>query len=280
MNNRLKNYGLLILVFVAWITLNYNPQPFFKLTSRHWGWIFSACAFILIIQLMRWRNPNDWKLRLGINFKRDDVLKFLSLTVLFLLPLYFLIDHLTLYSGYTFEVLIFHYKKYFGPDCAFHVVIGFYLYYLFQTLNEEMLIGAILLLGLERRFKNLDQNYINILVALTFSLMHQVLFQLSPGQPGILLKFTTMGSLFFVGILRNVLILKTRKIALSWAVHLSFNLIFYASAIVEPNTKIFASETERFNIVFGNYIFFFLAGIFAGASLIIAARNKRRPGLI
>ena len=85
----------------------------------------------------------------------------------------------------------------------------------YETFNEEIFIGALLLMGLERNFKKLDKNAIAITVALIFSLMHQALYKWSPVQPGLVLTTQTILTLFFVGILRNTLILKTRKIAYS-----------------------------------------------------------------
>jgi hypothetical protein len=75
-------------------------------------------------------------------------------------------------------------------------------------------------------------------------------------------------TLFFVGILRNVLILKTRKIAYSWAIHLSFNMIFFSGLFINQSTENFAGEPERFNIVFGNLTMVLTTGLLAFISLI------------
>jgi hypothetical protein len=98
--------------------------------------------------------------------------------------------------------------------------------------------------------------------------MHQALYYWSPVQPGILLSIQTILTLFFVGILRNALILKTRKIAYSWAIHLSFNMIFFSGFYINNTTEEFASEPERFNIVFGNLTMVLITGFCAISSLI------------
>jgi hypothetical protein len=130
-----------------------------------------------------------------------------------------------------------------------------------------MLIGVLLLLGIERKFKTLNKNAIAIFVALIFSLMHQALYKWSPVQSGELLTLTTITTLFFVGILRNSLILKTHNIALSWAIHLSFNLVFFSGFYINIVTQRFPSEPEVFNIVFGNQIMLIATGFLAFISI-------------
>ncbi len=268
MRKKAKRIGLLILAFVFCILLNYNPQLNFHPKYQHWGWNLSLLASILIILTIKLRDPNNWRQKLGIDFGKKDYLGFAITTVALLIISYYLVNYLATNINYSFRPQIFHYKDIIGSDFPFHPILGNYLYYLPETFNEEMLIGAILLMGLERRFKRLNKNIIAIIIALIFSLMHQSLYKYSPLQPGILLTTSTILALFFVGILRNALILKTRKIAYSWAIHLSFNLIFFPGYFINKSTNEFASEPERFNIVFGNLTMVILTGILAAISLV------------
>jgi hypothetical protein len=119
------------------------------------------------------------------------------------------------------------------------------------------------------------------MVALIFSLMHQGLYKWSPVQSGELLTLTTIMTLFFVGILRNSLILKTRNIALSWAIHLSFNMVFFSGLFIHAQTGKFPSEPEVFNIVFGNLTMLALTGLLALTSIIwlnIDKLKKKKTG--
>jgi len=263
MKDRIKKYGLLSLIIVVCGLLNYNPQLLFGLKSGHWGWIFSATATIMIIFLMMLRDPNDWKQKLGIHFNRFDVARILLTTTGLLILSYFLVDYLSVQNGYTFKPQIIYYKEYFDPKYPFHLVLAGYIYFIPETLNEEMLIGAVLLFGLERSLKKIDKNVIAIFVALMFSLMHQSFYRWSPMQPGISLTLMTAISLFFVGLLRNILILKTRKIAYSWAIHLSFNLVFLSGFFVNISNNSMACEPEKFNIVFGNLKMVIITGLSA-----------------
>lgn len=248
--------------------LNYHPQMLFGLNSPHWGWMFSLLSSILIIYFMRIRDPEKWDQKLGIDFKKNDIWKFIIATTLLSILAYFIVGFVAMLDGYYFKPKLFNYKTYLGSNYPFHYVLANYLYYLPETFNEEMLIGALLLMGLERRFKKLDKNYIAIIVALIFSLMHQELYRWSPVQSGELLTLTTLMTLFFIGILRNSLILKTRNIALSWAIHLSFNMVFFSGLFINTKTGKFPGEPEVFNIVFGNPIMLVLTGLLALTSII------------
>lgn len=289
MNKQIKKYGLLILAFLICVGLNYNPQLLFETSYRHWGWNFSLLASVLILIIFRLRDPLDWKQKLGLEFKITDWLGFFITTISLIIISYYLVDQLSDNKGYSFQLKLIHYKDFNPPDFPFLPILGDYLYYIPETFNEEIFIGALLLLGLERNFKKIDKNLIAVGVALIFSLMHQALYKWSPVQPGLLLSIQTILTLFFVGILRNVLILKTRKITYSWAIHLSFNMIFFSGYYINNTTNKFASEPERFNIVFGNLTMVLITGLLALSSLIwlninrlrikeqIATGNIRRP---
>lgn len=269
-----KKYSLIILAFLILACLNYNPQLNFETKYHHWGWNLSLLAMILTLLIFRFRDPNDWKQKLGIDFKAKDWIGFIITTTAIMIVTFYLVDYLSNTCGFDFKPMILHYKDYFPPTARFLPILGDYLYYIPETFNEEIFIGAFLLLGLERNFKKLDTNIIAIGIALIFSLMHQAMYKWSPVQSGILLTTETIMTLLFVGILRNVLILKTRKIAYSWAIHLSFNIIFFSGFFINQASEKFAVEPERFNIVFGNMTMVLITGILAVTSLIWLNINR------
>lgn len=268
MNQQLKKSLLFIFLFGAYGFLNYNPQMLFGLNSPHWGWILSLLATSLIFIIMKGLDKKNWRKKLGINFDCNDIWKFLSLTILLLVLSYYVVDYISSIEGYAFKPKIFYYKTYPGEDYPFRYVFANYLYYLPETLNEEMLIGALLLFELERKFIKLNKSIIAIAVAIVFSLMHQGLYRWSPVQTGELLTFTTILTLFFVGVLRNALILKTRKITFSWAIHLSFNIIFFSGFFIDKQSQLVISEPEKFNLVFGNLSMLLLTALLAFLSVI------------
>ncbi len=253
------------------VCLNYNPQMNFETSYRHWGWNLSLLATILILLIFRFRDLNDWKQKLGIDFNYKDWIGFFITTTAILIVSFYLVDYISDASGFEFKPMILHYKDYFPPDSRFFPILGYYLYYIPETFNEEILIGAFLLFGLERK---LDSNIVAIVIALIFSLMHQAMYIWSPVQSGVILTTQTIMSLFFVGILRNVLILKTRKIAYSWAIHLSFNIIFFNGFFINHSTEKIAGEPEGFNIIFGNLTMVLITGLLAAISLIWLNINR------
>lgn len=246
-----RRRGLLVLAFIVLACLNYNPQLLFETQYRHWGWNLSLLATILIILIFRNRDPEHWRERLGIHFSIRDGAGFVMTSMLLLIAGYYFVRTLSRTDGYLYIPKIIHYATHSAPDGTVLAVLGEYLYYIMQTLNEEMLMGAVVLMGLERSFKYSNRNAIAIVVALVFSLMHQAMYVCSPVQPDMALETRTLLSLFCVGLLRNVLILKTRKITYAWAIHLVFNLIFFPGIFIDRETDRWASEPERFNIVFG-----------------------------
>lgn len=263
-----KKNALLASVVVIMALLNYNPQLLFESSYLHWGWNASLLATVLILLIFRFRDPTDWKQKLGIDFRRTDWIGFIASTVILIIISYFLVGYLATENGFTFKPMILYYKEFTSPEFPFHPILGYYFYYVFETLNEELIIGAVLLMGLERNFRNLHKNTIAISIALFFSLMHQGMYLWSPVQSGTLLTYQTVLSLFFVGIIRNALILKTRKVAYSWAIHLAVNLVFFPGYYIHHTTHTMAAEPDKFNLVFGNHTMMILTGIFAVVSLI------------
>lgn len=268
MDPKLKKYALLLFIISLCSFLNYHPQMLFGLNSPHWGWALSLLATILIFSFMRLRDPKTWKQKLGITFEAQDYWQFLVLTIVLLILSYFVVNYVASLSAYHFKPKLFFYKTHIGSDYPFHYVLASYIYYLPATFNEEMLVGALLLFGIERHFKRWNKSAIAIFVALVFSLMHQALYKWSPVQSGELLTLSTIISLFFVGVLRNSLILKTRKIVYSWAIHLSFNMVFFSGFFVHSKNQKSPGEPEVFNIIFGNPGMLALTGTLAVLALL------------
>ena len=249
--------------------LNYNPQMLFgNFGYYHWGWQCSLLATLVIIGFFRYRERTHWKELLGIGFKARDVIAFLLLTSVIVFASYWLIKYIVISNGYSFNLLLTGYNQFDNlKGLPFHAILSSYLYYIPQTFNEEMIVGALLLFSLKRRFKSANNLTIAALVALVFSLMHQAMYKYSPVQPGELLTVTTLTSLFLVGVLRNLLILRSGKITYAWAIHLSWNLLFFTTLILLPNGE-FASEPRRFNLILGDSYMLAIIGV---ATILVAA---------
>lgn len=249
-----KTYYFLIPLIIVVGFLNFHPELFFKPTGyHHWGWQCAILASIGFITLIRIRDKNNWKNLLGINFKIRDLYIFLSLTFILTFFSYWIISYILGSNNNIFKVLLFDYNQFENfKGAPFHVILSGYLYYIPQVFNEEMIVGALLLNSLKNRFKSINDLSISAIVALVFCLMHLVLYRFRPIQAQELLSFVTLISLFLVGLIRNQLILRTGKITYSWAIHLSWNFMFFQNFMIQSNGEN-ASEPRRFNLIFGDF---------------------------
>jgi membrane protease YdiL (CAAX protease family) len=140
-----------------------------------------------------------------------------------------------------------------------------------QALNEEMVLGSLLLKSIVSRFERLAPAIVSILVALLFSLLHYAFYAFRPSgwiNYGIL-SLTTLLSIFAVGVLRNNLILSTGNIAYAWGIHFGWNLIFIDTVYFYFTTQAELSEPQKFNAVFGNSAVLLFVAIAAGISFLL-----------
>jgi membrane protease YdiL (CAAX protease family) len=90
----------------------------------------------------------------------------------------------------------------------------------FQTLNEEMVLRALLLTTLTQILK--VRFLLSIAVAGVFTLLHFVLYRFGPPQTALSVQALT--ALLLVGFAFNEFFLVTGSIAVPWAIHLGWNL--------------------------------------------------------
>lgn len=128
-----------------------------------------------------------------------------------------------------------------------------YVHTVFQTLNEEIMMGSVLLFSLKNKFNKLQPLFISIIVAAVFSIAHyfvyRYLFSIGSGILGI----SALISLFAVGVIRNNFIVSFNHIAYSWMLHLSWNWIFFGGNYYYNGQE--CSEAYLCNLVYGNSYF-------------------------
>lgn len=121
----------------------------------------------------------------------------------------------------------------------------------FYTLNEEIILGAILLGCIRRKFTALHPVWIALMVALIFMIFHYIFYRWIFTDRGIL-KGITLVSLLFVGILRNNLILTTGHVGFSWAFHVGWMAVMFGCYHSQTMEDRGLSELERFNLYLGS----------------------------
>ncbi|MBN2353107.1 MAG: CPBP family intramembrane metalloprotease [Spirochaetales bacterium] len=141
----------------------------------------------------------------------------------------------------------------------------------FQTLNEELVLGALLLLSLRRRFRRPPSLLLSFAAALAFSLLHLAFYAAVAGENRGPLTPVTLASLFLAGLIRNNFILYQRSVWAAWAVHIGWNAVFLGPFVLDA-----MNEPTRFNIFLGSYLTLaFFAALLAASSLFLFLRRKK-----
>jgi hypothetical protein len=151
-----------------------------------------------------------------------------------------------------------------------------YFHDIFYILNEEIVIGAVVLFALVNKRK-IKPIVASVGLAIFFAFIHFVFYMWIFNDRGII-GISTLITLFFVGFVRNSLILQTGHIGYSWALHFGWMAIMFGSMHTGLNTKLRVSEPDRFNLYLGSAEMLTVSIIIAGLSLIfwIKKYNHRR----
>ncbi|MDX2413864.1 MAG: hypothetical protein QNK33_01620 [Bacteroidales bacterium] len=140
-----------------------------------------------------------------------------------------------------------------------------YYHDIFYILNEEIVIGAILLFAIVNKWK-VKPIVACLLLAVFFSLIHFIFYRWIFLERGII-GIPTLITLFLVGFARNSLILLTGHIGYSWALHFGWMVIMFGSMHTNVKTNLGVSETERFNLYLGSTEMLIISIIMAGIFL-------------
>jgi hypothetical protein len=210
---------------------------------------FTGTILIIFFSYLAW--PNNFKQLLGIPNKLKQYCIIMALLLIIYFSIYYLIEFICLQQNISFQRM-----SSIGLNHIF-----------FYTLNEEFVLGALLLFSLKNKFTKINPVYISILAAAVFSLPHYIMYRWI-FETYAVLSIITLLSLFFIGVLRNNLILKTRHIGYSWALHYCWINIMLGFYFYYNSTHYVLSEVDRFNIFIGNGVTFTIALIFAFISTI------------
>jgi membrane protease YdiL (CAAX protease family) len=236
----------ILLLFLTHILMSYGGS-FLPLRA------LVGSLLIAIIARAAW--PRHWKDRLGLRIPSRAVIQAIVLAPILILSLYWMVRVIADIQNITYQ----------SPIAEHGVLSLAYLHTLGQTLNEEMLFGALILFSMRRTFAKISPLLIASLVALAFSLLHFIFYAwiVFPPNSGIL-TVSALFVLFAIGMLRNTLILRTGNIAYSWSVHFSINLVGLLGLYMLEN-GIELTESQIFNHILGSQLavilsFFVLIG--------------------
>jgi hypothetical protein len=148
-----------------------------------------------------------------------------------------------------------------------------YYHDIFYILNEEIVLGAILLFALvnERKIKPITAS---VGLAVFFALIHFVFYKWIFKDRGII-GILTLTTLFLVGFVRNSLIIQTGHIGYSWALHFGWMAVMFGSKHIDLKDKLIVTEPGRFNLYLGSIKMLIISTIMAGLCLVYLIKKYR-----
>jgi len=213
---------------------------------------------LLIILLSRkcWRN--EYLERIGLRIEHKSIALCLLLAILVVFGSFYMISFIARNAVVSISIISF---------TVFLHILGY-------TLNEEIVLGAILLNFIQKRFKKLNQFYISILVAVAFPLLHYIFYRWIFLDKGIIC-ISSLVSLFAVGAIRNNLILRTGHIGYSWALHVGWAFIMFGFVHTKTITTKILSEPEKFNLYLGSPIMVLILTFMAILSFLLLLQKRQ-----
>ncbi len=243
-----------VLVIAAFLFFNYNPQSFISNEIKI-GWIFSIFCSFLIFLIMKHVEPVKWKHLLGIYNNTQNIFMYPVVLLLLFVGFGYWISYTAESNGYYYSPSLITYyieKKNGNTQLQWMNIIPLYLYHIPQTFNEEMISGALLLKKAKQLLSRFHDMWVAAIISAIFSAAHIVFYLVTPAQQGTLTLFAVI-SLFFVGWIRNTLILTTGNIYYAWMLHLTWNILFFPSFyFIKFTSYVIKGETARINLILGD----------------------------
>lgn len=214
------------------------------------GWWNSSVGSVLIILFSYLIWKKDFPRHIGLQFDLKTITK--SIILVGIVTICALLIMIYIANKYNVQIGFTNWRNYFHD--------------IFYILNEEIVIGAILLFALVNKLK-IKPIIASVGLAVFFALMHFVFYMWIFKDRGII-GISTLTTLFLVGFVRNSLIFQTGHIGYSWALHFGWMVVMFGSMHIDSNTNLNVTEPERFNLYLGSIEMLVISIIIAGLSLI------------
>ena len=199
-----------------------------------WGWWKFVGSSIAIVLLWRCSRPKTFMTDLGFRLRYTDLaLAILSLLVVGIIASR-LIPGVLRPHGYVLGHR--------DPEWMCLAVP-------FQTLNEEMVLRALLLSALAQIVN--ARLLVIATVASVFVVLHFVLYRFGP--PHAALSVQALATLFLAGLAFNELFLATGSIAVPFAIHLGWNLTRFGNDWIEQGSSKPLPQGLDFNLIEGDW---------------------------
>jgi len=236
----------LVLLIVSYLVFSYNY-------FGHWWNAACGTALILLFGRQIWGRET---LRVtGLNIGRGTLMRSGVLTLLVIALSWQLMSIIAAMEGVGFGI----------PSWKSGLHISFYV------LNEEIVLGAILLHFMTREW-DMKPIHAAIALALFFSMIHYVFYRWVFDEKGII-EISTLLSLFMVGFFRNTLILVSGHIAYSWAFHFGWMVMMFGRDHRGGTEGASLAEHTRFNLYLGSWPMVAISLVLAAGALTLLLRK-------
>ncbi|MBN1417227.1 MAG: hypothetical protein JXP34_00535 [Planctomycetes bacterium] len=260
--SRIRRAVWIALALIAYAGLTYIPG------AAWWaGWWISSAGALLIILFGRLAWPREWIDRLGLRLGLRGLAGTAVLCAASLLLFHSIVS-----------VIVRSNALIWVPSSKIPGGRPYYVHTAAQVLNEELVLGALLLLSIRRRWPRPPASAIAFCVAAAFAAIHFAFYAWRPhADPNYgLLSPAALVALLLAGIVRNVLILRTGHIGYAWAIHFAWNVLFFCGYFLRQPEGTALSEPDRFNVILASPILFIPLVPAAVAALLLA--DRRRAG--
>jgi len=209
-------------------------------------WLYSSIGSILIIFLSYLIWGNSFLKQIGLQLNLLTIAKSIILAVIVAACSLLIMKYIG--SKHNIRIEYYNWRDY------YHV--------LFYVLNEEIVLGAILLFALVYKWK-IRPLLASLCLAVLFSLIHYVFYKWIASESGNL-GISTLITLFLVGFVRNSLIIQSGHIGYSWALHFGWIAIMFGSGHTYLDSYMYFSEPDSFNLYLGSIEMLIISIILSG----------------
>ena len=146
--------------------------------------------------------------------------------------------------------------------------------FLFQALNEEILLRALLIGFLIQYLRSAPAGslMISLGTALLYAAAHFALYRYS-NPMHFALSMTALATLFCAGVAMNNLYLAFRHIGFSWTLHAGWNVVWLPATFYDAETNTPLAEPQIFDRVLGAPSLAIIAGAIAVLSFVLLVRR-------
>ena len=248
--NLVKKIILIFLILIAHLSFSYYM-------FNDWWYSSLGTALIIFLAYLAW--PKKFQEILGIMVTRNKMMVGIVLAVGTAIGAYYLMDAIARPAG-------------------IQIILGniLNLYHtMFYTLNEELIVGAMLIYGLRSAFKKMPPIYIAVMLAIIFSAFHYLAYAyIFPDTNRGYLSLVTLISVFNVGVIRNNLIITSRHVGYSWAIHFGWMVIMFGSVHQRSESGQLLVESECFNMYLGSFDMCIISSVLMVLSFLLYKRKR------